>query len=438
LANEYSQFKPDFGVSLQRLREKLHAQGVETTIESGTRTYQDQQELAANAKATHQGLPLPYPQRGYVPMAAAPGSSPHEFGYAADLKAVNPADQSKVWAAASDFGLRAIGPGDPNHVELQNWQMYNRGAAAPGAPGSQAAPARPVTMTRGMRNNNPGNLVPSSWVQNLPGYKGSDGKFAIFDTMEHGQAALDANLKSYGGKGINTPFGVASTWAPASEKGNNPSSYGAQIAKTLGVGLNDKIDLNDPAVRAKIAQAITAVENGPGATGITKTAPTTPGTTITAMGKVPGAVAAAQPFVDQAQQVQQAAAGDQNKPPEGPNLLDMRPGLRGVGPYAGPAAGMGLTQGQAAQMQANPVPALGTTLSSIQNPLAWSSQPLGATPPGQQPYGQFGPQSQQGGPMGTTLSGLTEAAAQQAMQQNALYQLYQQQQMTNPSGGAYG
>ena len=45
------------------------------------------------------------------------------------------------------------------------------------------------------------------------------------------------------------------------------------IAKTLGVGPNDKIDLTDPGRRAKIAQSIALVENGPGKGSIAGGAP---------------------------------------------------------------------------------------------------------------------------------------------------------------------
>ena len=110
-------------------------------------------------------------------------------------------------------GLKeASATGDIHNV----WSAFNAG----GGPSRPATPTPGPTMfgglnpsARGMRNNNPGNLVASDWVSKLPGYKGTDGKFAIFDTPEHGAAALDQNLSSYGSKGINTPLGIASTWA---------------------------------------------------------------------------------------------------------------------------------------------------------------------------------------------------------------------------------
>ncbi len=137
-------------------------------------------------------------------------------------------------------------------------------AAGGGAPALAAALGGVNGSSRGMRNNNPGNLEANGWTSNLPGYKGTDGRFAIFDTPEHGVAAMDANLQGYARKGINTPLAIASTWAPGSEQGNNPGSYGGAIARALGVGLNDKIDMSDPATRAKVESAMALVENGPG------------------------------------------------------------------------------------------------------------------------------------------------------------------------------
>jgi hypothetical protein len=117
---------------------------------------------------------------------------------------------------------------------------------------------------RGMRNNNPGNLEANNWTAGLPGYVGSDGRFAKFDNPQDGAAALDRNLQGYGRKGINTPLAIASTWAPGSERGNNPGAYGSAIAQALNVGPNDPVDLSDPGTRGKIGQAIAFVENGPG------------------------------------------------------------------------------------------------------------------------------------------------------------------------------
>jgi hypothetical protein len=249
--------------ALKKIQADALARGIQTNILSAFRTRKDQEELYANYQAGQMGQPLPFPDRGAVPLAARPGTSPHEKGFAFDLQATDPSRQSELWSLAPSSGLKALGMRDPAHFELADG-----GGAAPVAVGSFAGVN---SSARGMRNNNPGNLESNAWTQGLPGYRGSDGRFAIFDTPEHGMAALDQNLASYGQKGVNTPFAVASRWAPASDN-NNPNSYGATIAKGLGVGLNDTIDLNDPAVRAKIATSIATVENGPGGASVSPVA----------------------------------------------------------------------------------------------------------------------------------------------------------------------
>ena len=138
-------------------------------------------------------------------------------------------------------------------------------AASPAAAPSILAGVNPDA--RGMRNNNPGNLEANAYTAAMPGYVGSDGRFAKFATPEAGIGALKRNLGAYAAKGISTPLAIASTWAPSSEKGNDPSSYGATIAKALGVQLGDKVDLSDPVVLEKVTQAIAKVENGSG-TGV--------------------------------------------------------------------------------------------------------------------------------------------------------------------------
>lgn len=122
--------------------------------------------------------------------------------------------------------------------------------------------------------NNPGNLENNSWTQSLPGYTGSKGRFATFATPEQGAAALDRNLQSYGAKGINTPLQITSTWAPKGDGKNDPVAYASVIAKNLGIGINDPIDLRDPAQRQKIGQSIAQVE-GNTATSGTGIAPAT-------------------------------------------------------------------------------------------------------------------------------------------------------------------
>lgn len=145
MADPNLDFNPAFGDQLGKMREYLHSQGIETNIISGRRSAEDQQQLVANAEADRLGKPLPYPARGHVPMAAAVGQSPHQFGFAADVEAVNPADQPKVWEATKRFGLQAIGASDPNHIQLPNWRTAMRGPQT----GPPATPGTPTPATAG-------------------------------------------------------------------------------------------------------------------------------------------------------------------------------------------------------------------------------------------------------------------------------------------------
>lgn len=125
-----------------------------------------------------------------------------------------------------------------------------------GQPKVESAP-----QPRGIRNQNPGNIEDGPFARSLPGYAGSDGRFAKFDTMEAGQGAMDALLASYGRKGINTTEGVINRWAPAAD--NNPTkAYSSFVAQQAGLEPNQAIDLSDPQIRQKIAAGMARFENG--------------------------------------------------------------------------------------------------------------------------------------------------------------------------------
>lgn len=124
-----------------------------------------------------------------------------------------------------------------------------------------------VPVPRGMRNNNPGNIIDSPFAKAMPGYIGSDGRFAKFASLDDGNAAMDRLLQSYGNRGLNTPEGIINRWAPPSD--NNPTqAYAAKVARQLGVQPNATIDMNSPQVRQQLAQAITLQENGPRTQGL--------------------------------------------------------------------------------------------------------------------------------------------------------------------------
>lgn len=69
--------------------------------------------------------------------------------------------------------------------------------------------------SKGTRNNNEGNLEDGPFARSLPGYAGSDGRFAKFKTPEDGAHAQERLLqKNYAGM---TPAGVVKKYAPRAD-----------------------------------------------------------------------------------------------------------------------------------------------------------------------------------------------------------------------------
>ncbi|HBQ8715079.1 TPA: hypothetical protein L9S16_003671 [Klebsiella pneumoniae] len=113
---------------------------------------------------------------------------------------------------------------------------------------------------RGIRNNNPGNLEASSsnpWV----GQTGSDGRFAKFETPEHGIRALGRNLISYQRQGIDTVGEIINRWAPPSDN-NDTAAYIKAVCAQLGVTANQPLDASNPDTLQALCAAIIKHENG--------------------------------------------------------------------------------------------------------------------------------------------------------------------------------
>lgn len=86
-------------------------------------------------------------------------------------------------------------------------------------------------MTRGERNNNPGNIRVSNqlWLGKI--IPSSDPDFEQFDTPEHGIRAIAKIILSDFHHGINTITGIITRWAPQSD--NNPTA--AYIENVSGI-----------------------------------------------------------------------------------------------------------------------------------------------------------------------------------------------------------
>lgn len=114
---------------------------------------------------------------------------------------------------------------------------------------------------RGIRNNNPGNLRPSSdtWQGQSGVDNGINGPYLIFKGPEWGIRAMYKLLLTYRNKyGLNTIAGIINRWAPPADK-NNTSAYIAGVAKEIGKSSTATLALTDyPA----LLTAIIRHENG--------------------------------------------------------------------------------------------------------------------------------------------------------------------------------
>ena len=123
----------------------------------------------------------------------------------------------------------------------------------PSAPGDASQP-------RGIRNNNPGNVMKGgdSWKGEV---QGNDPRYVTFSSPEAGIRAMGKTLLTYQDKhGIDTVEGIIARWAPATE--NNTVAYATTVAKEMGVKPGDPLNLRDTATLTKLTRAMIRVENG--------------------------------------------------------------------------------------------------------------------------------------------------------------------------------
>jgi hypothetical protein len=130
--------KPEFAEQLQKMIADAASQGINLGISSGFRTYEQQLALYNADIAKHGGMASG--------MVAAPGTSIHEKGMAADLTR-DPA--ALAWAAANAAKYGAYFPmNDPNKHPFEPWHiemMGSRGAGSGAPSASIGLPAVPTT-----------------------------------------------------------------------------------------------------------------------------------------------------------------------------------------------------------------------------------------------------------------------------------------------------
>jgi hypothetical protein len=160
-------------------------------------------------------------------------------------------------------GRKGVSTPAQSLTQLSVEETHNR---IMGRPSGTPAPSAPSPMQtdrtkpRNERNNNPGNIEYGAFAISN-GAVGTDGRFAIFPSLEAGYAAQQKLLSGYGKKGIDTVSGVVNRWAPSHE--NDSGAYSRYVAKKMGIGVNDKIDLQDPKIQAGLSKHMSRYEGMP-------------------------------------------------------------------------------------------------------------------------------------------------------------------------------
>jgi len=116
-------------------------------------------------------------------------------------------------------------------------------------------------MTRGLRNNNPGNIRISSTKYQGEIQPSQDSAFKQFETMPYGYRAMFMVLYTYQKKyGLNTIEELINRYAPSNE--NNTNGYIQRVSKQSGIPANQPINTQDKSQMIPIVSAMSEVENG--------------------------------------------------------------------------------------------------------------------------------------------------------------------------------
>jgi hypothetical protein len=162
-------------------------------------------------------------------------------------------------ARAADGLSPFAGPSDSHNTGEAITTPYNQTAAPAGV--EPIVFPEGVKLPAGLRNNNPGNIKYVGQKDSTGPSKNTDqgDPQAVYATPEDGLNAMyKLVLKKFDGGKTTVSDMIAGRggWTP----GNNQAA--ANIARTMGVGPNDQLDLRDPNVLTKFARALITQEHG--------------------------------------------------------------------------------------------------------------------------------------------------------------------------------
>lgn len=114
-------------------------------------------------------------------------------------------------------------------------------------------------MTRGERNNNPGNIrhVPGTVWQGQSAQQ-TDDAFVQFTDPVYGIRAIARIMRAYEKQGIHTLADAIDRWAPPNE--NNSSAYVSAVCQECGRNPDETLSLDS--IMPRLVRAIIHHENG--------------------------------------------------------------------------------------------------------------------------------------------------------------------------------
>ena len=116
-------------------------------------------------------------------------------------------------------------------------------------------------MSRGLSNNNPGNIRRAKVRYRGERQPSRDPEFKQFESLPWGYRAIFVLLDTYRRRyGLDTLRGMISRWAPPSE--NHTDNYIRAVASDTGIDPDEALDTRDARTMIPVAAAISRVENG--------------------------------------------------------------------------------------------------------------------------------------------------------------------------------
>jgi uncharacterized protein (DUF1810 family) len=138
------------------------------------------------------------------------------------------------------------------------WYFFKRDPAVPAGDSVSTFLENVMgTKPRGLRNNNPGNIIWNS-VNNWNGQTGrDDGGYAIFDKPENGIRAMNKTLNTYATTGRNTARKIIESWT-SGDPAAIQSNYMLKVEQLTGKSRDSVLGAAD---RLNLIKAIILFEN---------------------------------------------------------------------------------------------------------------------------------------------------------------------------------